>query len=1117
MTPSEEYLRKAAAQRGKTAKIGAIPADGTRGENASMADLLVQKGLFKQDELSALLESFAAEERRKGNIQAAESALFGKRVSDKGLATASEIWRAIRDQEHAAGQGMIKSLDWHLAKAGILDSAATLEILGELGRRLFKCRDCDRREYVEGSRSGTMRTCPGCGGAMGAVAGPADLECVREAEKDPMVGREIAGCLIESLLGKGGMGAVYKARHLSLNKYVAVKILTSGDMNDSARQRFLREARTAARLEHANIVLVFNTGSQDGYHYIVMQYVDGCSVADLLRKQGPLAVAEAVRIGIEAARGIHAAHNLGMIHRDIKPDNIMVDRQGNVKVADFGLAKDLSAGTALTITGQAMGTPAFISPEQARDAGTADARSDIYSFGATMYAFLTSAGPFSGSSPWDVISKHLSIEPADIREKNPEVPDTLWAAIKKSMSKKPEARQQDMGEVIEDLLEVQRSLRAGSIAPAPTKKPAPEHDFTLDLPVAEARKRSEATGPTLIVVRSRIWMAAAAAAVLAIAVVAVIIAAPMVLKDNGASAPDPAPDNASNPGGAGGSESGGAIGISIHSPAKDAFLPSADVAVTGKCTGGGDIEVLVNNRPAATSGDGFRLDVRLEEGSSDISIEARDRKNPGRKASLKIPVVVDTAAPVLSVRSPAVEGVIYCNANQLAVRVEMKDANPDRVTVNDLAAAKSGEFFEALIPFNQDGTYKVSIRGFDKAGNPSKAQFEVVRDATAPTLSFRDLPSRIESSSMTFEVKFDSSETLKSLKLGGYALTPRKDNSYSIAVKLTEGVNRITITAEDLAGNPAELKGVVEAVKAGPQKDSQEDAAWVELNKPYPNPFDQIAAMNSYLGRFPKGKYAASAAGKIAQARRSGLPPRIFRTDRAGIFLNEIDGMEMVLVPGGVYTLGTDSGTPAEGPAHEVELTAFLICVTEVTNRTYAKYLKETAGKRVAGGDSWSFAAGEEDFPATGACWEDAAAYCEWAGGTLPTEAQWEAAARGSSAERYPWGGAAATAELCNCMGLGPGKAVKAGSKTGKSPSGCLDMAGNAWEWCRDYFSEEEYKRRGSLGKDPCNTSKAFSRVLRGGGFNSLPETCTVTWRLGLDPSTRKPWLGFRVAIPAAK
>ena len=249
-------------------------------------------------------------------------------------------------------------------------------------------------------------------------------------------------------VGSGGMADVYKALCHRLNRYVAIKILKPEYSTDASFvQKFRAEAQSVAGLSHPNIVSVYDVGEDDGLYYIVMELVEGITLKRFIEKRKKLDVKEAVGIAIQIAMGMEAAHTHHIIHRDIKPQNIIISREGKVKVADFGIAK---AATSNTISQNAIGSVHYLSPEQARG-GYSDERSDIYSLGVTLYEMLSGQVPFAGDNSVSVALLHIQSEAVPVRELNPEVPLSVDKIIQKCMQKKPERRYQTAGELIVDL------------------------------------------------------------------------------------------------------------------------------------------------------------------------------------------------------------------------------------------------------------------------------------------------------------------------------------------------------------------------------------------------------------------------------------------------------------------------------------------------------------------------------------------------------------------------------------------------------------------------------------------------------------------------------------------
>jgi serine/threonine-protein kinase len=260
---------------------------------------------------------------------------------------------------------------------------------------------------------------------------------------------------IEGRLGAGGMAEVFRGFDTVLNRHVAIKILAPQYARDvSFVDRFRREAQAAARLNHPNVVAVYDSGSDDGTHFIVMEFVEGRTLADFLAKGGKLAPAKATEIAERIADALQAAHAQGVIHRDVKSANVMVTREGTVKVMDFGIAR-MAEGDNVTQTAAVLGTASYLSPEQAQGRPV-DARSDIYSLGVVLYEMLTGGVPFVGDTAVAVAYKHVQETPPLPSTKNPEVPPALDAVVMRAMAKNPANRYQTAAEFREDLERVRR-------------------------------------------------------------------------------------------------------------------------------------------------------------------------------------------------------------------------------------------------------------------------------------------------------------------------------------------------------------------------------------------------------------------------------------------------------------------------------------------------------------------------------------------------------------------------------------------------------------------------------------------------------------------------------------
>src|SRR5689334_10654026 len=256
---------------------------------------------------------------------------------------------------------------------------------------------------------------------------------------------------IQRELAQGGMAEVYLGHDRLLDRPVALKALFPEYAREpSFVERFRREAQAAANLNHPNIVAIYDWGQETGTYFIVMEYVEGRSLRDVIRTDGPIDPAQAAEITAEIASALAFAHRGGVVHRDVKPGNVLITQTGNVKVTDFGIAR---AGTSdgLTQTGSVMGTATYFSPEQAQGLPV-DGRSDVYSLGVVLYEMITGVAPFTGDSPVAVAYKHVREDPVAPSQRNPDVPPDLERIILTALAKDPNNRYQTAEEMRADLL-----------------------------------------------------------------------------------------------------------------------------------------------------------------------------------------------------------------------------------------------------------------------------------------------------------------------------------------------------------------------------------------------------------------------------------------------------------------------------------------------------------------------------------------------------------------------------------------------------------------------------------------------------------------------------------------
>ena len=304
---------------------------------------------------------------------------------------------------------------------------------------------------------GSHHTCPQCGTAY-------DEDSQRIAAgagaKDNLIGRNLRGCLIDRKLGEGGMGAVYHAKQLSLDRSVAVKVLPVDlARNKNFIQRFEREAKSLARINHPNILQIYDFGDdpQLGLYFMVIEFVEGLDLGEVLNRRGLLGQIEVLDLLRQAVSGLEAAAEKGVIHRDIKPDNLMIGTNGLVKVSDFGLAKGYVAQVGVTAAGVRVGTPAFMSPEQC-DGVEVDYRSDVYNLGATAFLCLAGRLPFDGETPFAIMLKHKTEAVPSLCDIDPTIDRRVDRLISRLLAKKPDQRCESLRELLEQIENLETQL-----------------------------------------------------------------------------------------------------------------------------------------------------------------------------------------------------------------------------------------------------------------------------------------------------------------------------------------------------------------------------------------------------------------------------------------------------------------------------------------------------------------------------------------------------------------------------------------------------------------------------------------------------------------------------------
>ena len=383
------------------------------------------------------------------------------RFVELGLLTPDQL-RQCRDfQESFEKQGLALPLANVIVNLGLAPPEKVARVLAHQSTALLKCAGCGRRYTVPDFQATRRYKCEPCRAYLDIVvddnllpqtpvpppqavaapspAGPAPAPAPKTVRKDPFEGRTFNDVRIVRRLAKGGMGAVYLGEKPD-GRQVAVKILTEEfSKMPGIEGRFKREGTSTAKLDHPNIVQTLEMGRDDRYVFIVMEYVEGGSLVDLIVKERRLPPKRAVEIACDVLAGLQHAHERGIVHRDVKPGNVLLTAEGRAKVIDFGLAKDAEAQTILTLSGNVVGTPAYMAPEQAKGEG-AGPPADQYSCGILTWLMMTGKKPFEGKSLVDTLNKQIHEPLPSARAINPEVPEALEKVLRKMCAKDPAKR-----------------------------------------------------------------------------------------------------------------------------------------------------------------------------------------------------------------------------------------------------------------------------------------------------------------------------------------------------------------------------------------------------------------------------------------------------------------------------------------------------------------------------------------------------------------------------------------------------------------------------------------------------------------------------------------------------
>jgi formylglycine-generating enzyme required for sulfatase activity len=933
-------------------------------------------------------------------------------------------------------------------------------------------------------------------------------------------------------LGRGGFAVVYRGRHMTLDIDVAVKCLKA-DLafeNEDYVLRFQREAQQAARINHPNVVRVFDVDQSEGVHYIVMEFVEGENARARVQRKGQLSVDEALVIALSAARGLEEAHRAGLVHRDIKPDNILISARGDVKVADLGLARPTDQEAGLTLSGQSMGTPQYMPPEQFRDMRRVTASADVYALGATLYYLLTGRDGARGGS-WVEILERIGKEPfPEVRERRPDVPEPIAKLIARCTSKDPEARPRDGGELVRLLAELVGTQRipsdpdSGSRDVSALISPPP----AVTLQRIRINLRDGMTG-TLVapteplgnggvkVGRGRGWVWPAAIVGVALLAFAgwrgfAALAGPAVVSQ----VPRQQEDR-----------------LRLESPEEKPSMVQVP-----------EQKALKEKESEQDASEQKAIDAESDPG------ESGDHASDDQTET-EAPVVIPPPPVAVSLAdAPSSDGRYYTQDEVFVLKGHVENARSEDVEL-------TGELGRPRYGLDASGSFAISIAMLEAPqvvllraeGLVEPLELTFVRDTEPPLLEIvepAESARRVKTPAIDLVLRVDD-DNLERAEIESRPLVRGADGLWRARATALpkEGRNLIHLIAVDRAGNETTLDLAVVRDTRGPEladvapPDGTRFAAGRQVE--FTLSCDEGLASATVGGRALteiEGRRASGAVevpedvtnwrpwivledvlGNTSRAQR-GYVVEFYGAPRGWEILDHKKvegwarrvrdpktGVVFLRVPTGSFMIGSPEGAGKsnEHPLHEVEIEqGFYLAETEITVTQW--------------GDG-----AQGELAITNVSWEECQRFCERSSEgssgryRLPSESEWEYACRaGKKSQSYSTGRNLSTKQA-NVGRKGSdfdfsNQAVEVRSYK-RNPWGFYDMHGNVMEWCQDNYEINGYK--GGKTQSPSVAAGSALRVIRGGSFREPGESARSARRKGLEGDSRNIDIGLRpVFVP---
>ncbi len=1040
-----------------------------------------------------------------------------------------------------------------------------------------------------------------------------------------LIGQRLGQYEIVALLGEGGMAAVYRARQPSMDRDVAVKVIESKlARNPEFVKRFEREARTVAALSHPFILKVFDYGQQGDLVYLVMELLNGGSLAELIGRE-PLSVARTGQVLDQVASALDYAHRRGIIHRDLKPQNVLLDEEGNAHLTDFGIVKLLSETTALTQSGLAMGTPTYMAPEQWQGKAV-DARADLYALGVMLFEMLAGQLPFVADTPFGLMHQHVYDPPPSIRALRRDLPSGVEQVLSKALAKEPDQRFQTAHDLaaafktaLANMAPIAATPGAETTKPAANVSvPAPQVPSTVvELPVARRQgpawlpfaavagivivvsaflvilTRGSGQGsatPTVTITQTNVVAAVPSTTAIpptrtqpsatplsaALAASATHTSTPTPIPSSRTSADTPIPSSPTVP-----------PTIPTHT------LSATEIEETIQAV----MNLSLTEQPQTTATTAKNMQIaatmsatlwtatptpNLQATANARLTATQNAMNQMATANAQTSTPQATATPAaMSIHAAGETRVDAKGVSQVWVSAgcfqmgsdpaKDKEAQPDEQPQHEVCLTQ-GYWLdayevtnEAYQKFIDDGGYTKEqywsaegwqwaqsnegpqdYNGFTGPKQPRVGVTWYEADAYARWRGGR-LPTEAEweyaaRGPKAFIYPWGDRYDKNNLNAGdtlGHTTYVGHDPSgtswvgaYEMAGNVWEWVN--DWYSDSYYGQkvkddpPGPASGEFRGVRGGSWLDDQSRARaayryWgLPAGRSNDLGFRVVTVGDSSTQMANASQWTATPPPAITDSPTASptLAPGATRMDEKGT--------AQVWVPAGCFQMGSDpakdrDAQPDEQPQHEVCLTqGYWIDAYEVTNDAYQKFFDDGGytKQQYWSADGWQWAqnnAGPVDYarfiigpnqPRVGVTWYEAEAYARWRGGRLPTEAEWEYAARGPQSFIYPWG------DRYDTSNLNVGDRLGQTTYVGRYPSGtswigAYDMAGNVWEWVNDWYGDSYYGQK--VKDNPLGPASGEFRGVRGGSWLDDQSRARAAYRYWGLPAGRSNDLGFRV------